>query len=60
MMLKGLKKIRQKEPELKTFNFKKSALNQHLMDFDHRIDWDNVKILKSELHAYKHGLGKSF
>ena len=33
---------------VKTFNSKKSALSQHVMDFDHRIDWDNVKILKSE------------
>ena len=34
---------------VKTFNTKKSALSQHVMEFDHRIDWDNVKILKSEL-----------
>ena len=27
---------------VKTFNTKKSALSQHVMDFDHRIDWDNV------------------
>ena len=32
---------------VKTFNIKKPALSQHVMDFDHRIDWDNVKILKS-------------
>ena len=31
---------------VKTFNTKKLALSQHVMDFDHRIDWDNVKILK--------------
>ena len=31
---------------VKTFNTKKSALSQHVMEFDHRIDWDNVKILK--------------
>ena len=36
---------------VKTFNTKKSALSQHVMEFDHRIDWDNVKILKSESHA---------
>ena len=30
-----------------TFITKKSALSQHVMDFDDRIDWDNVKILKS-------------
>ena len=23
------------------------------MDFDHRIDWDNVKILKSESNVYR-------
>ena len=27
---------------------KKSTLSQHVMDFDHRIDWDNVKIMKSD------------
>ena len=37
---------------VKTFNTIKSALSQHLEDFDHRIDWDNVKILKSESHAH--------
>ena len=30
------------------------------MDFDHRIDWDNVKILKSESHAYQHHVVESF
>ena len=37
--------------EVKTFNTKKSALTQHVMDFDHGIDWDDIKILKSESHA---------
>ena len=31
---------------VKTFNTKKSALSQHVIDFDHGIDWNNVKILK--------------
>ena len=44
----------------KTFNTKKSALSQHVMDFDHRIDWDNVKILKSESHAYRRRVVESF
>ena len=44
---------------VKTFNTKKSALSQHVMDFDHRIDWDNVKILKSESHAYRHRFAES-
>ena len=30
------------------------------MDFNHRIDWDNVKILKSESHAYRRLVAKSF
>ena len=30
------------------------------MDFDHRIDWDNVKILKSESHAYRRRVAESF
>ena len=38
---------------VKCFNTKKSALSQHVMDFDHRIYWDNVKILKSQSHAYR-------
>ena len=32
------------------------------MDFDHkfRIDWENVKILKSESHAYRRRVAESF
>ena len=45
---------------VKTFNTKKSALSQHVMDFDHRIHWDNVKILKSESHAYRRRVVESF
>ena len=30
------------------------------MDFDHRINWDNVKILKSESHAYRRRVAESF
>ena len=45
---------------VKTFNTKKSALSQHVMDFDDRIDWDNVKILKSESHAYRRRVAESF
>ena len=30
------------------------------MNFDHRIDWDNVKILKSESHAYRRLVAESF
>ena len=36
---------------VKTFNTKK---------FDHRIDWGNVKILKSESHAYRRRVAESF
>ena len=45
---------------MKTFITKKPALSQHVMDFDHRIDWDNVKILKSESHAYRRRVVESF
>ena len=45
---------------VKTLNTKKLALSQHVMDFDHRIDWDNIKILKSESHAYKCRVAESF
>ena len=45
---------------VKTFNIKKSALSQHTMDFDHRINWDNVKILMSDLHAYRRRVVESF
>ena len=44
---------------VKTSNTKKSALSQHVMDFDHRIDWDNVKILKSESRAYRRRVAES-
>ena len=30
------------------------------MDFDHRINWDNVKTLKSESHAYRRRIAESF
>ena len=30
------------------------------MDFIHRIDWDKVKILKSESHAYRCHVAESF
>ena len=33
---------------VKTFNTKKSVLCQHVIDFDYRIESDNVKILMSE------------
>ena len=45
---------------VKTFNTKKSVLSQHVMNFDHRIDWYNVKILKSESHAYRRCVAESF
>ena len=50
---------------VKTFTTKKSALSQHVMDFVNmswmnRIDWDNVKILKSEFHAYRRRVAESF
>ena len=44
---------------VKTFSTKKSVLSQHVMDFDHRINWDNVKILKSESHAYRRRVAES-
>ena len=45
---------------VKTFNIKKSELSQHVMDFDYRIDWDNLKILKLESHAYRRRVSESF
>ena len=45
---------------VKTPNPKKSALSQHVMDFDHGIDWDNVKIPKLESHAYRRRVAESF
>ena len=45
---------------VKTFNTKTLALSQHVMDFDHRIDGDNVKILKSESHTYRRRVAESF
>ena len=30
------------------------------MDFDHRIDWNNIKILKSESYAYRRRFAESF
>ena len=52
-------KKREHADAVKAFTTKKSALSQHVMDFDHRIDWDNVKILKSESHAYRRRVAES-
>ena len=30
----------------KLSTLKKSALSKHIMDLDHKINWDNVKIVK--------------
>ena len=46
--------------EVKIFNTKMSPPSQHVMDFDHRIDWENVKILKSESHAYRRRVAENF
>ena len=51
---------RERTDAVKTFNTKKSALSQHVMDFDHKIDCDIVKILKSESHAYRRRVAESF
>ena len=45
---------------VKTLSTKKSTLSQHVMDFDRRIDRENVKILKSESHAYRRRVAESF
>ena len=45
---------------VKTSNTKESTLSQHVMDFNQRIDWDNVKILMSESLAYRRRVAKSF
>ena len=45
---------------VKTFNTKKSTLSQRVVDFDNRMDWDNVKILKSESHTYRRRVADSF
>ena len=36
---------------VKTINTKKSALSLHVMDFNHQIDWDNFKLIKSLFHV---------
>ena len=51
---------REQVDAVEAFNTKESVLSQHVMDFDHRIDWDNVKILKSESHAYRRRVAESF
>ena len=45
---------------VKTFNTKMSTLSQRVVDFDNRMDWDNVKILKSESHTYRRRVADSF
>ena len=41
-----------KHESVKTFNTK-PALIQHVTNFDHGIDWDNITILKSESRAFR-------
>ena len=53
-------KKREHADAVKIFNTKKSALSQHVMDFDHKIDWNNVKILKSQSHGYRRRVAESF
>ena len=36
-----------------TFTVKKSTLSRHAMDFNHRINRDNVKMVKTRSHAYR-------
>ena len=45
---------------VEALNTKKSALSQHVMNFDLKIKWNNVKILKSELHAYRRRVAENF
>ena len=56
----GRTRKREHADAVKTFNTKKSALSQHVMDFDQRIDRNNVKILRSESHAYRRRFAESF
>ena len=53
-------RIREHVDAVKTFKTKSSALSQHVMDFNYTTDWDNVKILTSELHACRRLIAKSF
>ena len=42
------------------FDPEKSALCQHVLEHDHVIDWENVKILKSEPRADRRRTAESF
>ena len=55
-------KTRKKEhvSAARNFDSEKSALCQHVLEHDHVIDWENVKILKSEPHANRRRTAKSF
>ena len=44
----------------KNFDPEKSALCQHVLEHDHVIDWENVKILKSEPHVNRRCTAESF
>ena len=45
---------------VKALDTKKSALCQHVVEFDHSIDWENVKVLKSEPHFNRRRIAESF
>ena len=45
---------------VRDFDREKSVLCQHVLEHDHVIDWENVKILKSEPHANRRRTAESF
>ena len=45
---------------VRNFDPEKSALCQHVLVYDHVIDWKNVKVLKSEPHANRRRTAESF
>ena len=42
------------EADIKNKRFDKSPLTQHTLDLNHRMDWDNSKVLEFESNYYTH------
>ena len=51
---------REQVSAVRNFDPEKLALCQHVLEHDHVIDWETVKILKSDSHANRRRTAKSF
>jgi len=51
---------KERKVDIKNKRFDKSALTQHTFDLNHRMDWDNSKVLEFESSYYTRRFIESF